>query len=838
MDFTALSRSFFDGMLSQVWQSTILFGAAAILTLLLRRASARIRYLIWVIVLVRLVVPPVGLPVAAVPPAFDAHWLTTTVGGFTLPREAVPALDTATAPAGPTAPTTILAGSESVGTAPASSTGGVSLGIAEGVFLLWGLGVVFLIGVASGQLIRQRRLIRLASPAPGHLHQVFAASRRRLGIRSRVRLLVADGLASPVAIGVFRPVIVLPQYLVGLLNHNEIESVLIHELLHIRRRDLVIHWAATLVRIVYFFHPVAWLAFRRIARERELAVDEAALTAAAQDPRLYGGAILKVASCAPRVALAGVTSLALSEAGEELQRRILALKRSKGLRPRWWQLAPAAVLFGLTVLAPAAPQAAQPDQNAGKAATAAAPQSDRDAMLTYARGLATGDLEIINRFCEFESDLDQEFGRVVAATAREAKEPSHVELVYLERLAGDTLYACFYVKRHPLYGDQPIPLSTVFHRDGKQWKTQFSGAIRTMIKARELGPEKLGNQALCLQVINMRFGTMVPHVYVAYLKAQAEAFRILAEPPYSIPYLKGRYEDFKQNADQLQKFIDRPWLEVERAIFPVEGALATVSPGDFYLALYLEARPDQEATPIPYADRDASFRAERFPCLTDDAVKEASVGTDTQGNLVVNVSLTTSGTRIFGRATQENLGRKLAIVVNGKVVSAPVIKSAITGGRAVITGAFTRAEVEEIARQLNAYRKKAREILKSLPQELEVKKATAKKKTAPTPPTSPALVGRWTSVSLDDKKTTRRLERIEFVFRDGGRFTATATLQASDGTITDVKEGTYTASGDTLTMTITGETTSQTARYWFEGEELIIQDPRTDQRARFKRSEE
>lgn len=80
-----------------------------------------------------------------------------------------------------------------------------------------------------------------------------------------------------------------------------------------------------------------------------------------------------------------------------------------------------------------------------------------------------------------------------------------------------------------------------------------------------------------------------------------------------------------------------------------------------------------------------------------DAVERAAVSMDAQRGVTVDLSLTSEGSKTFGKVTSENVGRQLAIVLDGKVYSNPVIESAIIGGQAVITGGFSPDEARELA---------------------------------------------------------------------------------------------------------------------------------------------
>ena len=86
--------------------------------------------------------------------------------------------------------------------------------------------------------------------------------------------------------------------------------------------------------------------------------------------------------------------------------------------------------------------------------------------------------------------------------------------------------------------------------------------------------------------------------------------------------------------------------------------------------------------------------------LTGKHVERAYVQYDDIGRPYVAMNFDTDGAKIFGRVTTANVGRQLAIVLDGELYSAPVIQDAITGGRAQITGSFTLVEAQQLANVL------------------------------------------------------------------------------------------------------------------------------------------
>ncbi|MBI3999519.1 MAG: protein translocase subunit SecD [Candidatus Omnitrophica bacterium] len=93
---------------------------------------------------------------------------------------------------------------------------------------------------------------------------------------------------------------------------------------------------------------------------------------------------------------------------------------------------------------------------------------------------------------------------------------------------------------------------------------------------------------------------------------------------------------------------------------------------------------------------------EKEPVLTGDKLTNASVGFDSYGQSIVEIQFDKEGAAIFDAATFKNIGRRLAIVLDGKVHSAPVIRDRIPNGRGQISGSFTVQQASDLALVLKA----------------------------------------------------------------------------------------------------------------------------------------
>jgi HEAT repeat protein len=123
------------------------------------------------------------------------------------------------------------------------------------------------------------RLARRAKPLSGPAWLLtLGRVTERLGLRTAVRVVRSDAAAMPVTCGVLRPAIVLPEDSEQWTEERR-EAVLLHELAHVRRGDLATHLIAWVACSLYWFHPLAWIAARRLRHESERACDDLVLGA-------------------------------------------------------------------------------------------------------------------------------------------------------------------------------------------------------------------------------------------------------------------------------------------------------------------------------------------------------------------------------------------------------------------------------------------------------------------------------------------------------------------------------------------------------------------------------
>lgn len=100
--------------------------------------------------------------------------------------------------------------------------------------------------------------------------------------------------------------------------------------------------------------------------------------------------------------------------------------------------------------------------------------------------------------------------------------------------------------------------------------------------------------------------------------------------------------------------------------------------------------------------REVPLTIQKRPSLTGEMLTSAAAAFDQNGAPAVDIAFDSRGTKLFAELSTQNVGKRFAIVLDGKVYSAPVFREAILGGRAQISGNFKTEEAQDLAAILNA----------------------------------------------------------------------------------------------------------------------------------------
>ncbi|MDB4952348.1 MAG: peptidase BlaR1, partial [Gemmatimonadetes bacterium] len=389
-------------------KATLLFALAAAAGFLLRGAAAAARHMAWTLALgaalmlplLSITIPGWKLPV--LPASADGPTpAPLAAAASSASPDQVPVVASVRASSGasttatrgsavnvsatiePPSAWTASASTESAPTGSPSTASTLALGWPRVLLVLWMLGAAAVLARMAAGAWALRRIERASlPPADAAWDGLLRDLRWMMDVRRPVRLITGTGAAMPMTWGTRRPVILLPAGADGWAEERR-RIVLLHELAHVARHDCLTQWMAGVACAMYWFHPGAWHAARRMRVERERACDDRVLAAGTRGP-VYAAHLLEVARAFRTPGLAAAMSVPMARASQ-LEGRLLAVLDGARRRPALSRRAAAAasaaalaLVVPLAALRPVPARASTPSwkAEAGSESSSTAPSVD------------------------------------------------------------------------------------------------------------------------------------------------------------------------------------------------------------------------------------------------------------------------------------------------------------------------------------------------------------------------------------------------------------------------------------------------------------------------------
>ena len=252
-------------LLHFLWQGTLIAVTLAVLLALARNRSASLRYAMSCGALLLMTVAPI----------------------VTLTRHDTAAAATPEIQQGPVAFEQVTPGA----VAPDSGVADLSARFASWwqqrfhtlqpwMVLAWSIGVLLLsLRYLGGWAAAQRLKSRMIRPAPAEWQSTLDRLAARLRVTRPVRLLESAAVRVPSALGIWKPVVLVPAASLAGIAPRHLEALLAHELAHIRRHDYLVNLLQSAVETLLFYHPAVWWVSHRARLERENCCDDLAIAA-------------------------------------------------------------------------------------------------------------------------------------------------------------------------------------------------------------------------------------------------------------------------------------------------------------------------------------------------------------------------------------------------------------------------------------------------------------------------------------------------------------------------------------------------------------------------------
>jgi len=265
-------------------KATLILLVALGITLSMQRASAGARHLVWLVTLAALLLVPAltawaPIPIRVLPAKVKSESAAAPTPSPLILTNRAGKIDNVGVLTAPVATGNDALPSSSFGDALARSAVLSGLSI---VFLIWAAVLVVIAASLGFATLAVRRIVNRARPLDSQdwLAPLWEVS-DRLALDEPPRLLRSEDAKMPFACGVFNATIVLPAECDS-WSLDRRRAVLLHELAHVRRHDLVGHTLGRLACAVYWFHPLVWTAAKQLRSESERACDDLALACGAR----------------------------------------------------------------------------------------------------------------------------------------------------------------------------------------------------------------------------------------------------------------------------------------------------------------------------------------------------------------------------------------------------------------------------------------------------------------------------------------------------------------------------------------------------------------------------
>jgi|GEM_PF-2888445 len=365
-------------VLVAVLPPTLLWGSAWGLARCLRRSSAAVRYWVWILATIALLLPflsrvcglewhPINYP--------DNRPLA----GVTVDYAPAPAPVMAAVPWPKMQPYNpvdakdgLLAADSSTATSDEES-GWWEIALKTWSWVDWfslfwiavagGLGLRIMAGLLALRWLRKGAVSAGSKVATGLLEQAA----REIHLRRVTRVIIAPRVNTPMTWGFLRATVALPEQALN-WQPEALRMVLLHEFAHIKRGDFFTQILAHLTAAIYWFHPLGWLALRELRLEREMACDDLVL-GRMKAPADYAEKLLEFSRILQRrMALPGaaITMVRRSQIEQRLQAILDASRRRCGVRWRLWAPVSVLLLTAMLLLWLARPGFVQSHPSAGK----------------------------------------------------------------------------------------------------------------------------------------------------------------------------------------------------------------------------------------------------------------------------------------------------------------------------------------------------------------------------------------------------------------------------------------------------------------------------------------
>ena len=206
----------------------------------------------------------------------------------------------------------------------------------EKVFsFIWILGILLLLGSLVMGYKKLKDIVDSSIKNINRPHkEILSICMETMNIKTEVELSYSSKISSPSLCGLFKPKIIIPVSVAKSVCDEEFKYIIMHELTHLKNKDIFINWVIILLSVIYWFNPVLLYGFHKMRQDLEISCDGQAISYLDDGKNVqYGNAIIRVLELSGSSnRLMGTTSMVMNSS--EIKRRIIMISKYKKVNIR------------------------------------------------------------------------------------------------------------------------------------------------------------------------------------------------------------------------------------------------------------------------------------------------------------------------------------------------------------------------------------------------------------------------------------------------------------------------------------------------------------------------
>jgi len=293
------------GLMQTTWHIGVFFVIIAIISIVYSNASPSFKYILWSLIIFRVIMP------------FNFSTLA-----FISEHDPIPLPEI----------TTVIHSVEAIRQVIPQGIVSNSMKLSQVFQIVWLCGFLsYLLAVVSWVLYSKRHLHRCEKITNSDVLSLVENIRQRLSIRQPIQsYYLHDSIeSSPTISGISNLRLYIPKEIADKWDIKDIEPIIIHELVHVKRHDVAFNWIQIVVQAVFFFNPLIWYANSKIRYFREEVCDDMTVGLIENKRKRYSLSILNVLELVTNNKSIELSSVYFSERKSSLARRIMRLANKK-----------------------------------------------------------------------------------------------------------------------------------------------------------------------------------------------------------------------------------------------------------------------------------------------------------------------------------------------------------------------------------------------------------------------------------------------------------------------------------------------------------------------------